>query len=281
MIKSSTVLNKKIDFWIVAPMVIDRKSPVPLYHQVKEVILDMVRNGSLEEGDPLPSEREICEELRVSRITVGRAMSELVRESYLVRLPGKGTFVTRPKFQRHISRMQSFSEDMTGEGRQPGSRLLMLRHDQAGGLAAAALGLGKNKKIWTVQRLRLANDEPVCLSTAYLKLPPHLFLAPNEFEHQTSLWSILESKGVIPWRGEEKILAVVANAEHAELLEVEPGFPLLSVQGLAFTEQDDPFEFHQMFMRADQYEYVVQSRRETGFPSSDLKISQTGVCLQQ
>jgi GntR family transcriptional regulator len=240
---------------------IDKDGPLPLYHQVREALLTYITQGELKQGSLIPTEREIGEKLQVSRITVRRAIDELVREGYLITQQGKGTFVARPKIQRRMTQMKSFSQQMLEEGYRPGSQLLSLRHEKAAGHVALALKLAQDSWVWIVERLRYANDEPICISVAYLNLPLEIALAPAELQQEGSLWSILDKKGITLSRSETTIQAVAAGETEAELLDVEIGSPLLLVEGVVFTDDGTPVEYHQMFNRGDRYKYSLQSAR--------------------
>jgi GntR family transcriptional regulator len=240
---------------------IDKDGPLPLYHQVREVLLTYITQSELKQGSLLPTEREIGEKLQVSRITVRRAIDDLVREGYLVTQQGKGTFVARPKIQRRMTQMKSFSQQMLEEGYRPGSQLLSLRHEKATGQVASALRLAEGSWIWIVERLRYADDEPICISVAYLNLPLEIALAPAELQQEGSLWSILEEKGITFSRSETTIQAVAASETEADLLGMEIGSPLLLVEGVVFMADGTPVEYHQMFNRGDRYKYSLQSAR--------------------
>ncbi|MBI4790402.1 MAG: GntR family transcriptional regulator [Chloroflexi bacterium] len=244
----------------IAAFAIDKNLPTPLYHQLREALLTVIKT-QYKEGDLIPTEQELCDKFQVSRITVRRAIDELVREGYLVARQGKGTFVAKSKIQRHMPKMKSFSQEMSEEGHQPGSKLLSLRHERASQSIAATLGLETNSWVWLVERLRLADNEPICLSLAYLNLPQDVFLTPVELEEHVSLWSVLENKGITLARSEETIQAVAAGAPEAQVLIVEIGSPLLLVQGTVYSERDIPVEYHKIFNRGDRYTYSVQTAR--------------------
>jgi GntR family transcriptional regulator len=240
---------------------VDRDSPVPLYYQLRAALLNLIKEGRIKEGEPIPTERELGDKFQVSRITVRRAIDELVREGYLTTHQGKGTFAARPKIQRHMTHMKSFSEEMAEEGHRPGSQLLSLRHEKAAGFVASALHVSDDEWVWVVERLRLADGEPICLSWAYLNLPPPVTLTPFELEQQVSLWSILEKKGITLTRSEETIQAVSAGEREADLLHVAPGAPLLLVEGVVYSDQDVPIEYHKILNRGDRYTYSVRTVR--------------------
>ena len=244
---------------VLDPLAVDRDAPLPLYHQLRQALLAPLERGHWKEGDPIPTEREICDTYNVSRITVRRAVTELVREGYLVSHQGKGTFVARPKIQRQLTLLRSFSEEIGAAGLQPGSRLLSLRQEPALGDVAVALGLEEGDWIWIVERLRLVDGEPTIVSTAHLRLPPHVILTPAQLHGGGSLWAALRSQGVTLDRSESTIQAVSGNERESQLLEVEPGSPLLLVESVVYSADDTPIEYSRMVSRGDRYQYTVRT----------------------
>lgn len=240
-------------------IVVDRSSPLPLYHQVREALLDMLKTGPYQPGSLFPTEQELSGRFDVSRITIRRAIDELVREGYLLPRQGKGTFVAKSKIQRHMSSLKSFSEEMKQEGHQPESKLLAVRHERANQRVGSMLNLETGSWVWLVERLRLADKEPICISIAYLNLPLDISLSPTELEKQVSLWSLLRTKGIILSRSDETIQAVAAGPQESELLQIPAGSPLLLVEGTVYSDQGIPTEFHQMYNRGDRYTYSVQT----------------------
>jgi GntR family transcriptional regulator len=240
---------------------IDKNAPLPLYYQVREALLTLITAGGLQEGSLIPTEREIGEKFHVSRITVRRAIDELVREGYLVAQQGKGTFVAQSKIDRRMAQMKSFSEQMLEEGHRPGSRLLSLRHEKTTGHIASLLNLQSDDRIWILERLRYADDEPICISITYLNLPPEVTLTLAELQREMSLWAILEKRGIQLKRTEATVQAVAAGSREAKLLNINDGDPLLLVEGIVYTTDDIPIEFHEMFNRGDRYKYSIQTTR--------------------
>ncbi len=244
---------------VLDPAAVDRESPLPLYHQLRQALLGTLEQGHWQKGDPIPTEREICDTYGVSRITVRRAINDLVREGYLVSQQGKGTFVARPKIQRQLSQLRSFSEEMEALGLRSGSQLLSLRQEPAIGDVAAALQVKEGEWIWIVERLRLADDEPTIVSTSHLRLPAHVVLTPAQLHGQASLWRVLRSQGVTFARSEATIQAVEGSAHESELLEVQPGSPLLLVESIIYSDDDVPVEYTRMISRGDRYKYTVRT----------------------
>jgi GntR family transcriptional regulator len=246
------------------PAAVDRDAPIPLYHQLRRALLEPLEQGHWKEGDLIPTEREICETYKVSRITVRRAINDLVREGYLLSHQGKGTFVARPKIQRQLTRLRSFSEEMEGLGLKAGSRLLSLRQEPALGDVAAALQVQEHDWIWIVERLRLVGDEPTIVSISHLRLPPEIVLTPAQLQGQASLWAILRRQGVIFARSESTIQGIAGSKRECELLEVGPGTPLLLVESIVYSDAGVPVEYTRMVSRGDRYKYAVHTRLLAG-----------------
>lgn len=244
---------------VLDPAAVDRDAPLPLYHQLRQALLRSLEQGHWKEGDLIPTEREICQTYRVSRITVRRAIGELVREGYLVSYQGKGTVVARPKIQRQLSQLRSFSEEMEASGLRAGSRLLSLRQEPALGDVAAALQVEEGAWIWIVERLRLVNDEPTIVSTSHLRLPSHIVLTPAQLHGQASLWQTLRLQGVTFARSESTIQAIAGGTRESQLLEVPPGSPLLLVESIVYSDDDVPVEYTRMVARGDRYKYTVRT----------------------
>lgn len=238
---------------------VDRDAPLPLYHQLRQALLEPLKQGHWKEGDLIPTEREICDTYGVSRITVRRAINDLVREGYLISHQGKGTVVARPKVQRQLSQLRSFSEEMQASGLRAGSRLLSLRQEPALGDVATALQLEEGSWIWIVERLRLVDDEPTIISTSYLRLPPNILLTPAQLHGQASLWRTLRLQGIIFARSESTIQGIAGSDRESELLEVPPGSPLLLVESIIYSADDVPVEYTRMVSRGDRYKYTVRT----------------------
>jgi GntR family transcriptional regulator len=127
-----------------------RHSPIPRYHQLKEILRERVRTGEWKPGDLIPSERELGETYGISRMTARQAITELVNEGVFFREQGKGTFVTRNKITQQLMTLTGFTEDISARGQLPSTQVLSARMDVA--------------DAETIERLRLQPDDPVfCL----------------------------------------------------------------------------------------------------------------------
>lgn len=135
----------------------------PLYAQVKQRLMTRITEGTLSEGDFLPAEPELCEEMGVSRITLRRAVKELCDEGYLIRQQGRGTVVARRRIEQRLVSLSGFAEAFEAEGRVSHQVLNVTRDAQDGG--AAVLGPGP---LLRIDRLISVDDRPLTLESLFL-----------------------------------------------------------------------------------------------------------------
>lgn len=219
--------------------------------QVREYVRAMVADGA--PGSPAPSERELVHRFGVARMTVRQAMDALVVEGLLERIPGRGTFVARPR--RNTTPITSLTEEMARRGARVESSTLLSRREQAGPGVARALAVSEGDAIIHWRRLRCSEAGPVCIQDAYLNeilLPG--FLAQGL---PTSLYENLATRGLRPTWIEDAISADVATAEEAELLRIAPGDAVLRQQRRALCD-DKVVEVSRSVYRADRFTLRLQ-----------------------
>ncbi|RKS67766.1 GntR family transcriptional regulator [Actinomadura pelletieri DSM 43383] len=201
---------------------IDPSSPLPKYLQLRAILLDMIEQRRLPVDAPVPSEREMCLRFGVSRMTVRKAVDQLVAEDRVRRIPGKGMYVSRPKVQMP-KELVSFTEDMLARGMRPACVDLDTRTVTADVRLAGHLGVVPGTAVHVLERLRLADGEPMAVERSHIPAT----LAPDLFERrapESSLFAALEREyGIVMDAGEQTIEAGPADAERAELLGIEPG----------------------------------------------------------
>jgi GntR family transcriptional regulator len=219
--------------------------------QVREYVRSLVSGSA--PGSPAPSERELVHRFGVARMTVRQAMDALVVEGLLERIPGRGTFVARPR--RMASRLTSYTEEMGRRGLLAESQTLLARREQAGPGVARALGISEGDAVIHWRRLRRADGMPMCIEDAYL----NEVLIPGFLQSgmPTSLYDALESRGLRPTWAEDSINADVATGDEAELLEVAVGGPVLrhSRRGLS---GEKVVEVSRTVYRADRFTMWLQ-----------------------
>ncbi|MBN1267159.1 MAG: GntR family transcriptional regulator [Anaerolineales bacterium] len=238
-----------------------RESPLPLYHQLKEYLVERVENGEFPADKPLPTELEIINQFSISRATVRRAMHDLEVDGYIRRIPGKGTFILRTKIKRGLSRLTSFSEDMAEHGQVVTSKLLDFDKRVPPARVTEKLGVPTDHEVTYIQRLRLVDDVPIALNISYLSLPEGTFIELCELENVASLWSLLEQKNIPIIEADKSIESASADEESALLLEMPAGAPLLVVKGIVYTTGHVPVEYHKVISCGDRYRYSLHLDR--------------------
>ncbi|WP_338692931.1 GntR family transcriptional regulator [Streptomyces sp. Q6] len=222
-------------------------------------LLALIDEG-LDPHSPLPSERELMQRHSVSRMTVRRAMERLVQEGRVYRVQGAGTFVADPSTISKSLRLTSFSEDIRGRRMVPGSRLLLLERTPADLACARDLFVAPGTPVVHVERLRLADDEPMCLENAWLPEEVVPGLADSGELH--SLYDWLDRSGAAPEQADQTIRATVVDPRQAELLGVPPQFPALQVERVTRDVRGRAVERAVSLYRADRYDYRLTITRE-------------------
>ncbi len=236
---------------------LDKGSPIPLYHQVKEILLAAIESGQLIAEQQLPTETQLAEQFGVSKITVRQALTELASGGYVRREQGRGTFVERPSFGQGPRELTSFTEEMRSHHLAPSSRVLDQKEIEADDSTATALDIPAGSKVFLLKRLRLAGGEPMGIQTAHLDLALTPGIADLNFEN-VSLYDVLErTYGLEPVRARETYCVGLAKPEVAELLAIPAGSPVLQAERVTLSSGGRPFEFVRSVMRGDRYRIVL------------------------
>jgi GntR family transcriptional regulator len=233
-------------------------SGAPLYLQLKKSIEDAVRRGVIGPGDALPSERDIAVKADVSRVTVRKAVQDLVKSGMLVQRHGSGTFVA-PRVERveqSLSLLTSFTEDMARRGMAVHSQWLDRGIYAPSPEEMMALGLGSTDMVARVWRLRVANDTPLAIERASLSSA----VLPDPVAVGSSLYATLEKSGNRPVRAVQRISAANLGEADAKLLEVPAGSASLNIERISYLASGRVIEFTRSVYRGDTYDFVAELR---------------------
>ncbi|WP_217705317.1 GntR family transcriptional regulator [Peristeroidobacter soli] len=232
---------------------LDEASTLPLYQQLQRKLRLAIENRVLGADDALPPERDLAEELNVSRITVRKAIDGLVEEGLLIRKQGSGTFVTN-RVEKNFAKLTSFSEDMRARGRKPRSVWL----DRAAGAVTPGESLtlrsSPGTPVYRFSRIRYADDAPMALEYATVLAD----CLPSVESVETSLYEALERTGNRPVRALQRLRAVLLTAEQAQLLKAQEKDAGLLVERVGFLKDGRAVEFSQSFYRGDIYDFVAE-----------------------
>ena len=231
----------------------------PLYQQIKGLILQSLQSGEWKPGEAIPSEIDLAARFRVSQDTVRKAIDDLAAENLVIRRQGKGTFVAthaEDQVQYRFLRLHPDSGDASVEG--PAERSIIdCKLVRAPADVARALGLRTGESVIQAHRVLAFQSVPTILEEIWLPGQAFKGLSAAHMAHYPGpTYAMLEMDfGVRMVRAEEKIKAVLPDAEQAALLDVTPTTPLLSVERLAYTYNDVPMELRRGLYRTDTHHY--------------------------
>lgn len=215
---------------------------VPLYVQIRENIRNRITGGELSVGTLLPSEDELASEFGVSRMTLRRAIDDLVAERLLIRKQGMGTMVASQKVVRDYTRLTGFYEDAINKDQKPSSKVLEFKTIEADEELAEKLMLKPGEKVFFIKRLRiLGGNNPAALHTLYIPQSRCTWLPKEDLDSQ-SLMALYESHGLeIDW-GKQLVEAREATPEQAEIFGIKEGAPVLYFERITYTKENIPIE---------------------------------------
>ena len=241
---------------------IDPASKLPLYDQIERNLRDLIINGQLQPGQMVPSEWDLSDLYGVSRLTVRRALEELVRQNWLERKHGVGTFVRQPSIASIAASKLSFTEQMRAIGRKPSSRLIEHRVVPATAKIARALRLQEGEPVFEITRVRLADELPILLETAALSAQRFPSLAERPWSDKDSLYRILAEEYQVSVTGlDHTIKPVLLTETEARFLQAKPGTPALLSEIVAFTRDGTPVEYGWSFSNGEQSEFYFHFQR--------------------
>lgn len=243
-----------------------RNSPLPRYFQLKEILRERIRLGEWKPGDLIPSERELSEKYGISRMTARQAITDLVNEGLFYREQGKGTFVSQRKITQQLIHLTGFTEDIRARGQVPGTRVLSATMHPADEETAEKLRIAPGTPIFRLQRLRLANDEPLAIELSQIHFRECERLLEEDLEHN-SLYRLLETKyGITLMEADQELEAGLPSSDDALLLKISPGSPVLYTRRVTYTERNQPVEYARSLYRGNKYTFYTHMKREQLIP---------------
>ncbi|WP_159499690.1 GntR family transcriptional regulator [Microbacterium sp. 18062] len=231
---------------------LDRTGPVPLYYQVSSRLEAAIHSGAIPAGARLENEIAIAQRLGLSRPTVRRAIQELVDKGLLVRRRGIGTQVVQGQVTRQVE-LTSLYEDLQNTHHSPGTRVLAHETVIATDAVAAGLGVGVGTDVVYLRRQRSTDGVPVAILENYL--PPEFGDITTEQLEERGLYQILRARGVTIRIAKQRIGARRAHNDESELLDIDRGGPVLTMDRIAFDSSGRAFEYGHHCYRPDMYSF--------------------------
>jgi DNA-binding GntR family transcriptional regulator len=233
---------------------IDRASPVPLYFQLAQHFESAIRSGSLKAGARLDNEVELAERLGLSRPTVRAAFLYLANKGMVTRKRGAGTLVAKERIDRDVE-LTSLYDDLAAAGRAPATRVIRNEVGHATDSVARALKLPERALVICLERIRMADGEPIALMHNFL--PTGLTRLSSEMLAEHGLYELLRASGIRLGSATQRMSAKNASATEARILNETRGAALLTMERVAFDDDDRPIEFGQHLYRASRYAFTT------------------------
>jgi GntR family transcriptional regulator len=234
-----------------------------LYQRVESVLAADITRGTLSPGAQLPTDDSLIERFGVSRITVRKAIQNLIARDLVEIRRGKGTFVAQPKITQELTELSGFVEDMQALGRNATARLIDKQIVPATELVAWQLALTTGAHVVRIQRVRLADGVPMSFDETYLPLDIGKQVITNDLEIEP-IFSLLEQKYNIPLiEAEYKLEAVAAEADVANALEIKTGSPIFMIERTSYTTDSNPVDYERLHYRGDLIRFVTRLARKS------------------
>jgi GntR family transcriptional regulator len=238
---------------------IERNSPLPLYHQLKQVLFDQIGSGQWKPGELIPGEQELQDMYGLSRTTVRQALRELELEGKVIRYRGRGTFVSTPKIIHSPEPARSLTSSLLRRQITPRWRIISNGDVPVAGDVAERLGCAAGTRVYQLVRLRLANDEPIGIHVAHVSPDYVKYVDENRFSSGESMDYLHAGRVLEGSRAERVLEAVPATDQHAQHLGVEPGAAMLRIIRQLTDVEGHPVEDLCAVYRGDRFEYHVSS----------------------
>ncbi len=237
---------------------------VPKYYTVEQKLVEEIDGEVFQENQMIPSERELMERFGVSRITVRKALDDLVNEGYLYRIQGKGTFVKGDEFNQDLFQLTSCTEEIKKMGMIPTKRVLDARIIEADKVRQRSLRIQEGEKVFFLRRVYYADGQPLNLTTTYL--PICLFPGIEKYDFSVeSIYDVLERRYDAKITTATRTLeAVLVKSEVAEELDMEENAPVLLFRGITqgkISGAERPIEAFKSYYRSDKFKFFINQAK--------------------
>lgn len=229
----------------------------PLYHQLASILKGKIENGEYAVGDTFPTELQLQEKYRVSRITVRNAVAKLTNEGYLECARGIGTKVVFPKIDEQLKQVMSFSEELAQHNIIMTTKFCEISIVPANEQVAARLNIKKDAPVYKLTRVRCADETPIVYSVTYINGDRNL--STDAEKYTQSLYEYLNREhGILIAKGKETFEAVLSDTANAAMLGIQKGMPLIKRTRRTFDQYDKAIEFTVCYYAGDKYKYSIE-----------------------
>ncbi|MDP0494448.1 MAG: GntR family transcriptional regulator [Fusobacterium sp. JB021] len=233
---------------------IDHNNPLPLYYQLANLIRKEIEQGLYKEGDKIPSERDLKEKFKISRVTVNKAINLLIEDGFLTRKRGQGTFINSSKVE-FFPGLLGFTEIIKNKNMIPSSKVILKKIINPDKFLCEKLKISKTDKVMFTERIRLANNQIINLEKSYIPLK----LCENLFNIDLSTHSIykeLSKKGYKPSKATQEIKAILSDEELSKYLKISLNEAVLKNTRLTFSKET-PIQYSINYYKGDIYSIIM------------------------
>jgi len=235
-----------------------------LYAKIEETIATEIAQGEYRPGDQLPTEDALLHRFQVSRITIRRAIQNLVSRGLLEIRRGLGTFVLSPRIEAEITKLTGFVEDMNAAERKASARVVSQGVVAASARVAERLQLAKGTKVMQIKRVRLADGMPISFDETYLPLPLGKQIVHNDLRLHPIFTLLEEEYGIPLVEADYELEAVIATKAVADVLRVRIGSPIFQIERTSMTTGNQPVDYEVLSYRGDLVRFVTKLLRHPG-----------------
>ena len=237
---------------------INKNIPIPLYYQLKELIMQEIENENYKGGSMIPTEKEISDFYKISRTTVRQAITELVQEGWLYRVKSKGTFVSTKRLNQDFAQnLESFDDRIRRSGAVPSTEVLEFRTDYATKVVAEKLRIPEKSRVIYLFRKRFADGKPIVLIETYLPYEDCSFLMNKDLGKESLYKNLSVSEETEIYCVKRIVEAVEANANDTRLMGITRGKPIQFFETIGYNVFGKPIEYSLAHYRGDSSRFEV------------------------
>lgn len=246
---------------------IDKSIPVPMYYQLKTILLDEINDGTFKPGDIIPTEDELCNMFEISRTTVRQAIQELVAAGTVYRVKSKGTFVSEPKIERRLPQDNSYynshamEEDVQKTGKTARTEIQEFKVIP---VPPPLIPLGYHTdsgKVLCLCRVQYADDVPFCRNTIYMNYDKFEYLLHNRDLYEKSMGEILSSReDTTVCRIVRTLEAQNAGKEEVEVLKIKSHSAVMKITSTRYNRKDEFIDHSIVYYRGDYCKFDIETR---------------------
>ncbi len=237
---------------------------LPMYYQLKNIIIDMIENEEIGVDECIPSEPKLMQTYNLSRTTVRKAIDELVNEGYLYKKQGKGTFVKGRGFEQGLIKLSGCSEDIRRYGLEPKPYVLKAIIEKPSKRVAKMLEMNQEQETFYMERVIYGDETPINKNKSHI--PYHLVPGIEKVDfNKESLYKVIEKDyGIVITRAMRTVEAILANEEIALQLKIKEGAPVMLFKGQVYADMKGKeviIEYFEAIYRSDQFQFYIEQHR--------------------